>query len=95
VIDPHFRVRNDRADSRGVVTIRHDSKLHHIGLGRAHARTTIIMLIADLDIRVINRDTGHLIRTLTLNPATDYQPLGRKPGPPKQAQEWNDVPRQV
>lgn len=37
-------------------------------------RTTVLALIADLDIRVINRDTGQLIRALSLNPAKDYQP---------------------
>jgi transposase len=45
-----------------------------------------LALIADLDIRIINRDTGELIRALTLNPAKDYQPQPRKE---------NDVPRHL
>ena len=32
------------------------------------------MLIDDLDIRVIATQTGELLRHLTLNPSTDYQP---------------------
>ncbi len=32
------------------------------------------MLIDDLDIRVLHRDTGQLIRKLTLDPTSDYQP---------------------
>jgi len=39
------------------------------------------MLIADHHIRVIDADTGELLRDLLLNPARDYQPLGRRPGP--------------
>jgi hypothetical protein len=29
-----FRVRRDKVDITGVVTLRHNSRLHHIGLGR-------------------------------------------------------------
>ncbi len=83
VIDPHWRVRTDTIDKSGTVTIRYDSRLHHIGLGRLHAGTKVSLLIADLDIRVINRDTGHLIRALVLDPSRDYQPRGVRPGPPK------------
>jgi hypothetical protein len=41
------------------------------------------MLIADLDIRVVDRDTGRLIRALTRDPERDYQPRGIPPGPPR------------
>jgi hypothetical protein len=34
----------------------------------------VTVLIDDLDIRVLNRDTGQLIRKLTLDPTSDYQP---------------------
>lgn len=32
--------------------------------------------IADRDIRVLDLDTGELIRRLTLDPSRDYQPIG-------------------
>jgi len=41
------------------------------------------MLIQDLHIRIINAATGELLRELILDPARDYQPTGRPPGPPK------------
>jgi hypothetical protein len=41
------------------------------------------MLIHDLDIIVIDRATGEILRELTLDPTRDYQPLGRPPGPAK------------
>ncbi|MBA2773962.1 MAG: IS481 family transposase [Nocardioidaceae bacterium] len=95
VIDPHYRVRSDTIDKSGTVTIRCDSQLHHIGLGRLLAGTKVTLLVADLNVRVINRDNGHLIRALTLDTTRDYQPRGIRPGPPKRPQPWNDVPRQV
>jgi transposase InsO family protein len=76
--DTHVRIRHDRIDDSGVLTIRHAGKLHHIGIGRTHARTHVIALIADLDIRVINAITGELLRELTLNPDIDYQPQNTK-----------------
>jgi len=86
-IDPHYRVRNDRIDRSGTVTLRHDSRLHHIGLGRRLAGTPVTVLVADLQIRVVHHQTGELIRELTLDPNRDYQPTGRPPGPPTQAQK--------
>ena len=35
VAGTHFRVRTDKVDSCGKVTLRHDSRLFHIGIGRA------------------------------------------------------------
>jgi transposase InsO family protein len=74
--EAHFRVRHDRVDAGGTVTLRHDSKLHHIGLGRAHKGRAIKLLVADRDIRVLDARTGELIRRLTLDPSRDYQPIG-------------------
>jgi transposase InsO family protein len=76
--DTHLRIRHDRIDDSGVLTVRHAGKLHHIGIGRTHARTHVIALIADLDIRVVNAATGELLRHLTLNPDIDYQPQNTK-----------------
>ena len=81
--DTHDRVRRDRIDHSGVVTLRHHGKLHHIGIGRTHARTHVLLLVQDLHIRIINAATGELLRELTLDPGKDYQPTGRPPGPPK------------
>jgi transposase InsO family protein len=76
------RVRYDRVDKAGKVTLRHNGRLHHIGIGRPHAGTPIILLIHDLDIRIIHAATGEIIRTLTLDPQRQYQPTGNKRGGP-------------
>ena len=83
---PATRIRHDRIDDSGVVTLRYHGRLHHIGIGRAHARTHVILLIVDRDIRIINADTGELLRELVLDPTRDYQPrnpprTGRRPNP--------------
>jgi transposase InsO family protein len=52
--DTHDRVRRDRIDTNGVVTLRHGGKLYHIGIGRTYARTHILLLVQDLHIRIIN-----------------------------------------
>ena len=80
VIDPHYRVRTDVIDKAGSITIRYNSRLHHIGLGRKLAGTKVTVLAADLEIRVLTRD-GQLLREFTLDPSRDYQPRGAKKGP--------------
>jgi transposase InsO family protein len=78
--EPQPRVRRDVVDNNGKLTLRHAGRLHHIGIGRTHARTPVLMLINGLDIRIIHARTGKLIRELILNPAVDYQTRAvRKP----------------
>jgi transposase InsO family protein len=76
-LDPgHYRVRHDKIDPSGVITLRHNSRLHHIGIGRRHAGTDVLVLVHDLHIRVLDSD-GELLRELTLDPTKDYQPQTR------------------
>ena len=79
--DTHDRVRHDRIDNSGVVTLRFAGRLHHIGVGRTHARTHVILLVQDLHIRIVNAVTGELLRELVLDPTRDYQPTGAPKGP--------------
>jgi len=85
--DTHNRVRRDRVDDTGALSLRLAGRLHHIGVGRTHARTRVLMLIQDLNVRIINAATGELIRELTIDPTRDYQPRGVRPGPPKKKPE--------
>jgi len=71
-IADHYRVRHDIIDPSGVITLRYNSHLHHIGLGRRHAGTRVLVLVHDLEIRVLTTD-GELLRELTLDPTRDYQ----------------------
>jgi len=67
------RVRRDRIDKGGKVTLRHGTRLHHIWVGHAHKGKRVTMLVDGLDVRVIS-DGGELLRRLTLDPTRDYQP---------------------
>jgi transposase InsO family protein len=80
--DTHNRVRRDRIDDTGSLTLRLAGRMHHIGVGRTHARTHILMLIQDRDVRIINAATGELIRQLTIDPTRDYQPRNVPRGRP-------------
>ena len=72
--DSHDRVRHDRVDKSGTITLRVAGQLRHIGIGRTHSGTHVIMLIQDLDVRIVNAITGELLHELTINPDKDYQP---------------------
>jgi len=54
-----------------------------IGIGRPHARTRVVCLIKDLDIRIIDATTGEILRVLTLDTTRTYQPTGKPQGGPK------------
>jgi transposase InsO family protein len=83
----YFRVRSDKVDNSGKVSLRFDSRLYKIGLGRAHKGRVVKLLIADQNIRVIDAE-GQLIRELTLDPSRNYQPISR-------AYDVSDVPTHV
>jgi transposase InsO family protein len=68
-----YRVRHDKVDKVGKVTLRYRGQLHHIGVGRPYAGERIILLVAGRDVRILNAD-GKLIRELTIDPARTYQP---------------------
>ncbi|GFG48905.1 IS481 family transposase [Mycolicibacterium agri] len=80
-LDTHNRVRTDRVDQAGSVTLRVNGRLHHIGIGRHHYRTRVLILIQDHHTTVINAATGEVLRDFTLDPTRDYQPTGAPKGP--------------
>ena len=69
------RLRRDKIDSTGKVTLRYLGKLHHIPVGTAHKNRKVRLLVAGPDVRIIT-DDGELIRALTLDPTRVYHPLG-------------------
>ena len=81
--DTHDRVRRDRIDISGKITLRYQGRLYSIGIGRTHARTRVLVLAQDLQVRIIDAATGELLRDLTLDPTKRYQGTGRPPGPPR------------
>ena len=69
------RVRRDKINSYGKVTLRYEGRLRHIPVGAKHRNRRVRLLVAGRDVRVVSED-GELLRALTLDPARDYQPMG-------------------
>jgi hypothetical protein len=57
--------------------LRYRGRLYSIGIGigRTHTRTGVIILVQDLQIRIIDAATGELLRDMTLDPTRRYQPI--------------------
>ncbi len=66
------RLRLDRVDRSGRITLRHRGRLHHIGIGNAYAGWRVAMLVDGLDIEIVGID-GSPLRRLVLDPTKDYQ----------------------
>jgi transposase InsO family protein len=81
--DTHDRVRRDTIDTNGTVTLRAGGRLRHIGIGRTHAGTHVLLLIHDQHTRIINAATGELLRELDLDLTRNDQPTGKPRRPAK------------
>lgn len=89
--DPtHYRIRRDRVDKFGIVTLRRAGKLHHLGVGAAHKQERVLILVDATTAMVINQDTGEILSRHTINPTKDYwrnqdKSPGRWPQPKKKS----------
>lgn len=70
--DTHYRVRLDRVDQFGKLTLRRAGRLHHLGIGKPHAHTPVLILTTATDVTVINRHTGHVLSRHDIDPDRNY-----------------------
>ncbi len=77
-VPSEHRVRRDRIDTGGKVTLRYRSKLLHLGVGRRYRGRRVLLLVADRDVRVIN-DDGEVLAEFTIEPNKTYQ-TQKRPG---------------
>src|SRR5579859_6540341 len=70
-----YRVRRDRLDAQGSVTLRYLGRLRHIRIGARHRNRKVLMLVAGPEVRVVTTD-GEVLRLLTLEPERVYYGLG-------------------
>jgi hypothetical protein len=55
------------------------TRLRHIRIGADHRNKPVVIFAAGAEVRVVTEE-GELLRTLTIDPTRDYQPLnGRWP----------------
>ena len=71
----HYRVRQDRIDYHGSVTLRYLSRLRHIRVGARHRNRKVYLLVAGAEVRIVTTD-GQLLRELRLDPDRLYFGLG-------------------
>lgn len=47
--------------------------MRHLGIGRPHAGTPVLMLIHNRDVTVSSMNTSEIIAEFTIDPAKNYQ----------------------
>lgn len=72
-----YRVRRDKLDSGGRVTIRYLGRLRHIHVSYKHRGQTVTLLVAGPHLRVV-ADDGSILRELILDPTRNFQPVVRQ-----------------
>jgi transposase InsO family protein len=84
----HYRLRYDRLDTKGKMTIRRAGRMHHLGIGTPHARKRVLALADDHRITVIELETSEVLSTHLIEPNKTYwrnqnNEPGRWPSSPK------------
>jgi integrase-like protein len=77
----HFRIRHDTVDQFGKLTLRHASRLHHLGIGRTHAHTPVLILVTADTVTVISKTGYNSSPATTSTPSTTTGPTNKKPRP--------------
>ncbi len=65
------RVRRDKVDKAGRVTLRYRGRMYHLGVGNAHAGWRVLLLVAGLDVQIVAIDDSSPLRHLILDPRVD------------------------
>lgn len=64
----HFRIRHDTDDQFGKLTLRHGSRLHHLGIGATHAHTAVLILVTTRTVTVIRKTGHHVLSSRHIDP---------------------------
>jgi transposase InsO family protein len=84
----HFRVRYDRLDTKGHMSLRRAGRMHHLAVGYAHAGTRVLALGDQTQITVINLATGEILSRHHIDPDRGYwRNQDKEPG------RWPSSPR--
>jgi transposase InsO family protein len=68
----HYRLRYDRLDTKGRMTMRRAGRMHHLGVGATHARKRVLAFADDHQITVADLATGELLSTHLIEPHKTY-----------------------
>lgn len=84
-LSAHYRVRHDIVDQFGKLTLRRAGTLHHLGVGRDHARKPVLILTDETTVTITDDTTAEILGTYDIDPDHNYWPNktkepGRRPG---------------
>ena len=68
----HFRLRYDRLDSKGKMTLRRAARMHHLGIGTTHARKRVLAFADDHHITAAELTTGEVLSVHLIEPNKSY-----------------------
>lgn len=68
----HYRLRYDRLDARGAMSLRRAGRMHHLGIGRAHARKRVLAFADDQSVTVADLTTGEVLSRHLVDPDKSY-----------------------
>ena len=74
ILEEHYRVRYDRIDTTGKVTLRRAGVLHKLGVGRAHATARVVILVDETTVTITHRETGEILGEYQIEPTRKYWP---------------------
>jgi len=74
-----YRVRKDKTDDTGKVTLRRQGNLHKLGTGRANARTPVLLLVDETVVTVTHRHTGEVLSQHLIDSSKIYWPKTTNP----------------
>src|SRR3954447_24990915 len=78
----HYRLRYDRLDATGKMSFRRAGRMHHLGIGRAHARKRVLAFADDHRVTVAELTTGEILSTHLIEPDKAYwRNQDKEPGP--------------
>jgi transposase InsO family protein len=77
----HYRLRYDRLDTKGKMSLRRAGRMHHLGVGTTHARKRVLALADDHHITVAELTTGEVLSVHLIEPNKTYwRNQNRAPG---------------
>ena len=81
----HYRLRYDRLDDKGKMTMRRAGRMHHLHAGTEHARKRVLAFADDHRVTVADLATGEVLSTHLIEPDKAYwrnqsKEPGRWPG---------------
>lgn len=84
----HYRLRYDRLDTTGKMSLRRAGRMHHLGIGRTHARKRVLAFADDHQVTVADLATGEVLSIHLIEPNKTYwRNQNNKPG------RWPDYPK--